>query len=141
MTLPNDHFVVLRSDHFEVKVMGPSDEWIGALSRSISTAGISKMFALVLPSLATNQLKLLLVASRIGSERQCDWVLFLLGNLALRAGPFVFVVAHKSYTTARKVCFSLRFDAATRLPSNVKEKQWLNGTENGEPGHQNMFAH
>jgi hypothetical protein len=70
MTLPNDHFVVLRSDHFEVKVMGPSDEWIGALSRSISTAGISKMFALVLPSLATNQLKLLLVASRIGSERQ-----------------------------------------------------------------------
>jgi len=32
-------------------------------------------------------------------------------------------------------------DAATRLRSNVKEKQWLNETENGEPGHQKTFAH
>ena len=62
--------------------MGPSDGWIAALSRSIGTPGISKMFALVLLSLATNQLKLLQVASRLGSERQCDWVLFLLGNSA-----------------------------------------------------------
>ena len=38
-------------------LMGPSHEWIGALSRSISRARLSKMFALVLHSLATNQLK------------------------------------------------------------------------------------
>jgi hypothetical protein len=54
--------------------VGPSDGWIGALSRSMSTPGISKIFALVLLSLATNQPKLLPVASRMGSERQCDWV-------------------------------------------------------------------
>jgi hypothetical protein len=69
------------------------------------------MFALVLPSLATNQLALKFFA-RFGSGIQSDKHFF----------------------------FSLRFDAATRPPSNVKEKQWLNETENDKPGQQNMFA-
>jgi hypothetical protein len=29
----------------------------------------------------------------------------------------------------------------TKPRSNLKEKQWLSETENGEPGHQNMFVH
>jgi hypothetical protein len=90
--------------------MGPSHGGIGALSKSINVSRISKLFALVLPSLATNQLN---------------------GNCSLGSG----------IQSDRHFYFSLRFDAATRLPFNVKEKQWSNETENGEPGHQNMFAH
>jgi hypothetical protein len=43
--------------------------------------------------------------------------------------------------TNEHFCFSFSFNTATRLRSELKEKQWLNETENGEPGHQNTFAH
>lgn len=76
---------------------------------------ISKMFALVLPSLATNQLNgmALRFFARFGSDIRSD----------------------------KHFLFSLKFDAATTPPFNVKEKQWLKETENGEPGHQKMSAH
>jgi hypothetical protein len=73
------------------------------------------MFALVLPSLATNQLN----------------------GMALK----FFVRFGSDIQSNKHFLFSLKFDAATTPPFNVKEKQWLKETENGEPGHQKMSAH
>jgi hypothetical protein len=96
MTLPHFGF-----EHFEVEVAGPSHGGIGTLSRSIGVPQISKMFALVLQSLATNQLKSLSVAWRIGVSGSATGYCFLVGAWPLLAGPFVFVVAH-----LRKGCSS-----------------------------------
>jgi hypothetical protein len=85
--------LVLRFEHFEVAVVGPSHGGIGTLSRSISASGIAKMFALVLPNLVTNQLKPSPVAGRVGGvSGSATGYCFLLGTWPLLAGPFVFEV-------------------------------------------------
>jgi hypothetical protein len=64
MTLPTINSV-LRFEYFKVAVVGPSHERMGALSKSISALRIAQMFALISPSLVTNQLEPLSIAGRI----------------------------------------------------------------------------